>query len=88
MQLTESSTGPVWRKQTHADRERLRDACRVRLSTISGPNSEIPDATRRRADPIGPIDRNGLRTSGVLYTLHSDPKVPAAAEAVGCGGFE
>jgi hypothetical protein len=88
MQLIESSTGPVWRKQTHADRERLRDACRVRQSTISGTNSEIPDATRRRADPIGPIDRNGLRTSGVLYTLHSDPKVPVAAEAVRCGGFE
>jgi hypothetical protein len=88
MQLIESSTGPVWRKQTHADRERLRDACRVRQSTISRTNSKIPDATRRRADPIGPIDRNGLRTSGVLYTLHSDPKVPAAAEAVRCGGFE
>jgi hypothetical protein len=36
---------------------------------------------------IGPTDRNGLRTSGVLYTLLSDPKIPAAAEAVRCGGF-
>jgi hypothetical protein len=88
MQLIESSTGPVWRKQTHADRERLRDACRVRQSTILGTNSEIPDALRRRADPIGSTDRNGLRPSGVPYTLHSDPRVPAAAEAVRCGGYE
>jgi hypothetical protein len=72
-QLIESSPGPVWRKQNCADRERLRDACRAQQSTISDENSEIQDAPRRRADPTGSTDRNGLRTYGVLYTLLSDP---------------